>query len=149
MCYLRNCRYHTKLIEDIKNCYKKCMPSVSTSNTCTVCLQFSSTDWVAKLLSRVDTSLIMCRGQFVLTTRAEEWTDCPASRKRDSWRKSTKNTSLQKTKLTQIANSVLTDRIEQNQKTKFDLKLMKIVDCFVDGHGNYTSKLVSFQIKSL
>ena len=33
--------------------------------------------------------------------------------------------------------------------TKFHLELIKIVDCFLDGHGNYTSNLVSFKIKSL
>ena len=41
------------------------------------------------------------------------------------------------------------DRIEQVKKTKFELKLIKIVDCFLDGHANYSSSLVSFQIKNL
>ena len=29
------------------------------------------------------------------------------------------------------------------------MDLIKIVDCFLDGHGNYDSKLVSFKIKFL
>ena len=41
------------------------------------------------------------------------------------------------------------DRIEQVKKTKFELELIKIVNWFLDGHGNYTSNLVSFKIKSL
>ena len=41
------------------------------------------------------------------------------------------------------------DRSEQVKKTKFELDLITIVDCFRDGHGNYTSNLVSFKIKSL
>ena len=57
--------------------------------------------------------------------------------------------SFQKTKSTQTSGSVFADRIEQVKKTKFELKLIKIVDCFLDGHGNYTSNLVSFKIKSL
>ena len=57
--------------------------------------------------------------------------------------------SFQKTKSTQISGSVFADRIEQVKKTKFELELIKTVDCFLDGHGNYTSNLVSFEIKSL
>ena len=57
--------------------------------------------------------------------------------------------SFQKTKSTQTSGSVFADRIEQVKKTKFELELIKILDCFLDGHGNYTSNLVSFKIKSL
>ena len=53
--------------------------------------------------------------------------------------------SFQKIKPTQTTGSVF----EQVKKTKIELELIKIVDCFLDGHGNYTSNLVSFKIKSL
>ena len=56
---------------------------------------------------------------------------------------------FQKTKSTQTSGSVFADRIEQVKKTKFELKLIKIVDCFLYGHSNYTNKIVSFKIKSL
>ena len=49
----------------------------------------------------------------------------------------------------QTDGSVFAERIEQVKKTKFELEPIKIVDCFLDGHGIYTSCLVSFQIKSL
>ena len=39
-------------------------------------------------------------------------------------------------------------RSEKVKKTKFELDLIKIVDCFLDGHGNYDSNLVSFRTKS-
>ena len=39
--------------------------------------------------------------------------------------------------------------IEQVKKTKFEMELIKIVDCFLDGHGNYTSNLMIFKVKSL
>ena len=32
--------------------------------------------------------------------------------------------------------------------TKFDLELIKFVDCFLDGHGIYTSNLGPFKIMS-
>ena len=57
--------------------------------------------------------------------------------------------SLQKTISTQTSGSVFADRTEQVKKTKFEVELIKIVDCFLDGYGDYDSTLVSFKIKSL
>ena len=57
--------------------------------------------------------------------------------------------SFIKTKTTQTNGSVFAERIEKVKKAKFELDLIKIVDCFFDGHGNYGSNLVSFKIKSL
>ena len=57
--------------------------------------------------------------------------------------------SFQKTKTTQTSGSVFVERIEKVKKCKFELELIKIVDCFLDGQGNYDSNLVSFRIKSL
>ena len=57
--------------------------------------------------------------------------------------------SFQKTKSTSSSGSVFADRIEQVKKTEFELELIKILDCFLDGPGNYTGNLVSFKIKSL
>ena len=57
--------------------------------------------------------------------------------------------SFQKNKTTQTSGSVFAERIEKAKKTKFELELIKIVDCFLDGHGNYDSNLVSLKIKSL
>ena len=57
--------------------------------------------------------------------------------------------SFQKTKTMQTSGSVFAERIEKGKKTKFELDLIKIVDCFLDGQGNYDSNLVSFKIKSV
>ena len=43
---------------------------------------------------------------------------------------------FQKTKWTQTSGLDFADRIEQVKKTKFELELIKNVDCFLDGHGN-------------
>ena len=127
------------------------MHSVSTTNMWTVCIHFSKTASVVKMLSRVENSWIICRGQFISTSKTEAWTECPASRKRLLRKKHKKYllSSFQKTRPTQTSGSVLADRIEQVKKTKFELELIKIADCFLDVHGNYTSNLVSFKIKSL
>ena len=57
--------------------------------------------------------------------------------------------ALQKNKSTQTSGSVFAERIEKAKKTKFGLELIKIVDCFLDGHGIYDCNLLSFKLKSL
>ena len=57
--------------------------------------------------------------------------------------------SFQKTKTTQKSDSVFAERIEKVKKTIFEFELIKIVDCSLDGNGNFDSNLVSFKIKSL
>ena len=57
--------------------------------------------------------------------------------------------SFQKTKSTQTSGSVSADRIEQIKKTSFELELIKSVDCFLDGQGNYSKNLVTCKMKSL
>ena len=57
--------------------------------------------------------------------------------------------SFQKIKTTQTSGSVFAERIEKVKKTKFELDLIKIVDCFLDGHDNYDTNLVSFKVKTL
>ena len=42
-------------------------------------------------------------------------------------------------KSTQASGSVFAERMDKVKKTKFELELKKIVDCFLDGHGNYDS----------
>ena len=57
--------------------------------------------------------------------------------------------SFQKTKTTQTSGSVFAERNEKFKETKFDLKLIIFVDCFLDGDGKYDSNLLSFRIKFL
>ena len=127
------------------------MHSVSSTNTWTVCIRFSSTASMAKLLSRVDSSSIICRGQFISTSKTGVERKPSIAKKRLLRKKYKKHflSSFQKTKSTQTSGSVFADRIEQVKKTKLELELIKIVDCFLDGHGKYTGNLVSFKIKSL
>ena len=57
--------------------------------------------------------------------------------------------AFQKTKTTQTSCSVSAEGVEKIKKTEFQFNLIKIVDCFLDGHGNYDSNLVAFKVKSL
>ena len=111
------------------------MLSVSTTSTWTVCIRSSSTASVAKIVSGVENSLIIGRGQFISTTKIEEWTECLASRKIDPRGKCSKKhllRSFEKTKSMQSSGSVFADRIEKVRKTRIELELIKIVDCFLD-----------------
>ena len=57
--------------------------------------------------------------------------------------------SFQMIKTTQTSGSVFAERLEKVKKTKFEVELIKFVDCFLDGHGIFDSNLVSFKIKTL
>ena len=155
MCFLPNCRYHIILIGNLKELLQKLDA---------FCFNYQHVDCLYTLFkyrfsgkivaTRGDKSLINCRGQFISTSKTEEWKECPASQKRDSWGKSTRNICWAPSK--RPNQRKLDDQSSQKemnklqvQKTKFEIELIKIVDCFLDGHGNYTSILVSFKIKSL
>ena len=58
-------------------------------------------------------------------------------------------TTLQQHKSTQLSGSVFAERIENAKKTKFELELLRIVDCSLDGRCNYDINLKSFKTKSL
>ena len=105
-----------------------------------------------RLLQRVDKCLMTCNEQLTLIAETTEWTECRALQKRDSCGKKFKKhlfSSFQKTKSTQTAGSVFAERIEKVKKTKFVLDSIEIVDCSLDGPGNFDSNFVSFKIKSL
>ena len=87
MRFLPKCRYQIKLLGDFKKSFKNWTHAASTANTWTAYIHFSSTDSVAKLFSRVDNSLIMCREHITSTNNREEWTDCTASQNGNSWGK--------------------------------------------------------------
>ena len=54
---------------------------------------------------------------------------------------------FQKTRSTQTSGSVFAGKIEQVKEQEFELTIIKIVNCFVDGYGSYSSKIVTFEIE--
>ena len=46
----------------------------------------------------------------------------------------------------QTSGSLFAESIEKAKETKFEMELKKIVNCFLDGHGNYDSNSVSLKI---
>ena len=154
MCTVPNCKYHILLIaEKDKN---DLMQKLDT-----FCFTYQLVDCLYTLFKyRFDGKVVTKNGQvFDNVERAVQFNQhhktverMPSIAKKRLLRKKYKRhllSSLQKTISTQTSGSVFADRIEQVKKTKFEVELIKIVDCFLDGYGNYDSNLVSFKIKSL
>ena len=129
MCFLANCWYHIKLRGDKRELTQKLDAFCFIYQYVDCLFNFSGTNSVAKLLSRVDDFLIMCRGQFISTAKREELTECPAWRKKNLEEKVQKNllSPIQKNKSIQSDGSVFAGRLQQVRKTKFKLELLKIV----------------------
>ena len=84
MCFPRNCIYNIILIGNIKELLQ-ILDAFCFNYQHVDCLYtLFMNHFIGKLLSRVDESLIFCKGQFVSTSKTEEWRECPAARKRDS-----------------------------------------------------------------
>ena len=152
MCFLPNCRYHIILLGNIKELLQKLDA---------FCFNYQHLDCLYTLFKyRFTGKIVVKSGQvFDKLQRAVHFNQqnrgvdrMPSIAKKSLLRKKYKKhlfSSIQKTKSTQTSGSVFADRIEQVKRTKFEIELIKIVDCFLDGYGNYSSSLVSFEIKSL
>ena len=137
-------------LEKLRNCYINWIHFVSPINTWTVFIPCSSTDSAEKLLQRVEVFDNVQRA-ISFNQRNRGVDQMPSIAKKRLLRKNIKQhfmSALQKNKSTQTSGSVFAERIEKAKKTKFELELIKVLDCFLDGHGSYDSNLVSFKKKS-
>ena len=151
-CFLPSCKYHIVLLGNVQELLKKLDTFCFTYQHVDCLYTLFKYRFSGKIIAKSGPVLITCNEQLTLITETREWTECQALQKKRLLRKKYKKhlfSSFQKTKATQTSGSVFAERIEKVKKTKFELDLIKIVDCFLDGHGNYDSNLVSFKIKSL
>ena len=151
-CLLPACKCHIVLLRNVRELLKKLYA---------FCFNYQQVDCLYTLFKyRFRRKVIAKSGQvFDNVQRAVDFNHrnkgvdrMPSIAKKRLLRKKYKKhlfSSFQKTKTTQTSGSVFAGRIEKVKKTKFELDLIKIVDCFLDGHGNFDSNLVSFKIKSL
>ena len=152
MCFLPNCRYHINLIGNIKEFLQKLDA---------LCFNYPQVECMYTIFKyRFRGKIVVRSGQLFVNlliaihfNQQDSGVDrMPSIAKRRLLRvKYEKHlfSCFQKTKPTQTNRSVFADRIKQVKKTTFEMELTKIVDCFPDGHGNYTNNLVCFEIKSL
>ena len=151
-CFLPACKYHIVLLGNVQELLKKLD---------SFCFTYQHVDCLYTLFKcRFSGKVIAKSGQvFENVQRAVDFNHknkgvdrMPSIAKKRLLRKKYKKhliSSFQKTKATQTSSSVFGERIEKVKKTNFEFELIKIVDCFLDGHGNFDSNLVSFEIKSL
>ena len=138
MCFLPKCRYHIIIIGNIKDLLQKLD---------SFCFNYQHVDYLHTLFKyRFDGKIFIKNGQLFdnlqravhLNQQNRRVKRMPSIAKKRLLRKKYKKhllSSFQKTKSTQTSGSLFADRIEQVKKTKFELELIKIVDCFLDGHA--------------
>ena len=150
-CFLPVCKHHTKLFGEIEELLHK---------TDTLCFTYQHMDCLYTLFKYRFSRKVIAKSGIVsdnvqraisFNQRNREVDKMPSFAKKRLLRKMFKQhfvSALQKNKSTQASGSVFAERIEKAKKNKFALGLIKIVDCFLDGHGSYDSNLVSFKLKS-
>ena len=151
-CFLPACKYHIVLVGNVQQLLKKLD---------TFCFTYQHVDCLYTLFKyRFSGKVISKSGQvFDNVQRAVDFNHrnkgvdrTPSIAKKTLFgRKYQKHlfSFFQKTKATKTSGSVFAERIEKVKKTKFEFELIKIIDCFLDGHGNFDSNSVSFKFKSL
>ena len=152
-CFLPSCKYHILLHGNVEKLLKKLD---------TFCFTYQHVDGLYTIFKYQFSGKVIAKRRQVFDNvqRAVDFNQknnkgvhrMPSIAKKKLWRKKYKKhlfSSFQKTKTTQTSDSVFAERIEKVKKTKFELELIKTVDCFLDGHGNFDSNLVCFKKKSL
>ena len=152
-CSLKHCQYHILLIAD------KDMNDLFTKVD-RFCFNFQRVDCFYTLFKhRFSGNVVLKSGEiFDTVERAVSFNKLnkgvdkmPSIAKKRLLRKKFKKhmlTSIQKSISVQTSGSVFVERVERVRRTtKFELELMKIIDCFLDGYGRYESHLVTFKIK--
>ena len=151
-CFVSNCKFHNILFGNVEELLKKLD---------TFCFTYQDVDCLYTLFKhRFSGKFIANSGQVFdnvqrvvdFNQRDKGVDSLPSIAKKRLLRKKFKKhffSSFQKTKTTQTSGSVFAERFEKVRKTKFELDLIKFLDCFLDDHGKYDSNLVSSKIKSV
>ena len=139
MCFLPYCSYHIILIGNIKDLLQKLDA---------FCFNYEHVDCLYTFFKYRFSGKIVVKSGLIIGNlqRAVQFNHkkrgvdkMPSTAKKRLLRKKYKKhllSSFQKTESTQTSASVFAERIEQAKKTEFELKLKKIVHCFLDCHGN-------------
>ena len=132
MCFLLNCRYRYIIIGNIEELLQT-MDAFCFNYQHVVCL-----DTHFKYRFSGQNVVKSEEGSSIQPPKQRKGQNAQHREKRLLTKKYKKHllSSYQNTKSTQASGSVFVDKIEQTKKTKFELELIKIVDSFLDGHGN-------------
>ena len=151
-CFLPTCKYHIVLLGNLQELLKKLDTFCFTHQHVDCLYAFFKYRFSGKVIAKSGQVFDNVQRAVDFNHRNKGVDRMPSIAKKRLLRKKYKKqlfSSFQKTKTTQTSGSVFAERIEEVKKTKFEFELIKIVDCFLDGHGNFDSNLVSFKNKSL
>ena len=138
-CFVSNCKFHIILLGNVDELLKK---------SDTFSFTYPHLDCLYTLLKyRFSGKVVAKKGQVFdnmqravyFNHRNKGLDRMPSIAKKRLLRKEfNKNffSSFEKTKTMQTSGSVFAERIEKVKRTKTELELLKIVDCFLDGHDN-------------
>ena len=150
--FLPACKYHVLLLGNVGELLKKLDTFCFTYQQVDCLYTLFKYRFSEKVIAKIGQVLDNVQRAVDFNQRNKGVDRTPSIAKKRLLRKKYKKhlfSSFQKTKSTQTGGSVFAERIEKFKKTKIELDLIKIVDCFLDGYGNYDSNFVSFKIKSL
>ena len=150
--FLPTCKYHIILLGNVEELLKKLDTFCFTSQHVDCLYTFFKYRFSGKVIAKSGQVFDNLQRAVDFNQRNKGMDRMPSIAKKRLLRKKYKKhlfSSFQKTKTTQTSGLVFAERNEKDKKTKFELDLIKIVDCFLDGHGNYDSNLVCFKIKTL
>ena len=151
-CFLPACKYHIVLLGNVQELLKKLDTFCFTYQHVDCLYTIFKYRFSGKVLAKSGQVFDNVQGAVDFNHRNKGMNRMPSIAKKRLLRKKYKKhlfSSFQKTKTTQSRGSVLAERFEKVKKTKFEIELIKNVDCFLDGHGNFDGNLVSFKLKSL
>ena len=151
-CFLPACNYHIILLGEIEELQHKLDTFCFTYQHVDCLYTLFKYRFSGKIIAKSGNVFDNVQRAISFNQRNKGVDKMPSIAKKSLLRKKFKQhfmSALQKNKSTQTSGSLFAERIEKDKKTKFELELIKIVDCFLDGHGDFDSNLVSFKIKSL
>ena len=123
---------------------------VSQTNTWTLSIQCSSLDSMEIVFSRM-VNCLYCAKSSLFYSKKWRMQRMPTIAETRLLKKKYRKHSLssfQKTKASKPVDKSL-QKSWTNSKDKAENKKIKIVDCFLDGYGSYSSNIVTFEIKTL
>ena len=150
-CSLRACKYHIILLGEIEELIHKLDTFCFTYQHVDCLYTLFKYGFKGKIIAKSGNVCDNVQRAISFTQRNRGLDKMPSIAKKRLLRKKFKQnfmSALQKNKSTQTSGPVFAETIEKVKKTKSELELIKIVDCFLDGDGSYDSNLISFKIKS-
>ena len=132
--------------ETSKSCYKNWTHSASTTNTWILYIHFQSTIPVAKVLSRVENPLIMCSRPFIWNWKVQKCGRNSQHRQRKLIKNCTKKIVELFPEDKRLHRSKQVNQPSQTKLNKlkitFEINLIRVVGCFLDGQCKYTTGIV-------